>query len=203
MAERAKSKPRAAKGKIKGKAIATLPKKSKGAKGKPGVGHNSGLHAVSDEVIGRHLDTLKAKKKALQKIVDGYKDDLDQARGVYRSARKLAKKEGVNLKAFDIMADLESDDMGHVQVNYADVACYQKITDSPLLQLEMFSSMLAPEPAVDVALQGQQAGKEGVNRDANPHKPGGDDFQVWDENWMLGQGQIVAKMSKGDKAALN
>lgn len=202
MAERARAKKKtAAKGAVKGKAIAVLPKKTKGGKGKPGVGHNSGLHAVSDEVIGRHLDTLKAKKKALDKIVNDYKEDLDQARGVYRSARKLAKKEGVNLKGFDIMIELEGQDMGHVQVNYADVARYQKITDSPLLQLEMFAGMLTPEPAVDVALQGQQAGKEGANRDSNPHKPGGDDFQIWDENWMLGQKMIADKMGGGKGAS--
>ena len=194
MAERARAKKKTAKGKGKVPSrgtVAVLPKRTKG---KPGPGHNSGLHAVPDEVIGRHLDTLKAKKKALDKVVNDYKEDLDQARGVYRSARKLAKKEGVNLKAFDILSELESDDMGHVQVNYADVARYQKITDSPLLQLEMFSGMLAPEPKVDVALQGQEAGKEGVSPDANPHKPGSDEFQIWFENWQIGQGQIAERM---------
>lgn len=202
MAERARARKKVGKGKGKVPSrgtVATLPKK----KGKRGIGDNSGLHAVPDEVIGRHLDTLKAKKKALDKVVADYKEDLDQARGVYRSARKLAKKEGVNLKAFDIMSELESEDMGHVQVNYADVARYQKITDSPLLQLEMFAGMLAPEPKVDVALQGQQAGKEGANRDSNPHKPGSDDFQVWDENWMVGQGQIANKMAKSGGATIN
>lgn len=196
MAERARvsAKKKAAKGKVKGKPIATIPQATKGRKGKRGIGDNSGLHAVPDEVIERNLDALKAKKKALDKVVNDYKEDLDQARGVYRSARKLAKKEGVNLKAFDIMSDLESEDMGHVQVNYADVARYQKITDSPLLQLEMFAGMLTPEPKVDVALQGQQAGKEGVNRTSNPWKPGSDEFQCWDENWIVGQQQIAAGM---------
>lgn len=202
MAERArasKKKP-AAKGAVRGKPIATLPKKGKG---KRGIGDNSGLHAVPDEVIGRHLATLKTKSKALAKIVADYKEDLDQARGVLRSARKLAKKEGVNLKAFDIMSALESEDMGHVQVNYADVARYQKITDSPLLQLEMFAGMLAPEPAVDVALQGQRAGKEGVPSDSNPHTPGSDDWAIWSENHQIGVGQVVKAMSKDEKAALN
>lgn len=196
MAERAKAKPKAAKGKVKGKAIAVLPKKSRGAKGKPGPGHNSGMHAVSDEVIGRHLDTLKAKKKALDKVVNDYKDDLDQARGVYRSARKLAKKEGVNLKAFDIMSELESEDMGHVQVNYADVARYQKITDSPLLQLEMFQGMLAPEPAVDVALQGQNAGKGGEPADNNPYPANTDDHVIWRENHQLGVKQATEALTR-------
>lgn len=197
MAERARAKKKTGAGKVSSRGtVATLPKKGK----KAGVGHNSGIHAVPDEVIQRHLNTLKTKKKGLDKVVADYKEDLDTARGVYRSARKLAKKEGVNLKAFDIMVALEAEDMGHVQVNYADVARYQKITDSPLVQLEMFSSMLAPEPKVDVALQGQQAGKEGVDRDQNPHKPGSDDFVIWDENYQLGQNMLAEKLGRGKDA---
>ena len=196
MAERARAKKKTAKGKGKVPSrgtVAVLPKRTKG---KPGPGHNSGLHAVPDEVIGRHLDTLKAKKKALDKVVNDYKDDLDQARGVYRSARKLAKKEGVNLKACDIMSELESDDMGHVQVNYADVARYQKITDSPLLQLEMFQGMLAPEPAVDVALQGQNAGKGGEPADNNPYPANTDDHVIWRENHQLGVKQATEALTR-------
>ena len=34
---------------------------------------------MPDEVIERNLSTLKAKKKALDKVVADYKDDLDQA----------------------------------------------------------------------------------------------------------------------------
>ncbi len=191
MATRASGKKKsAAKGKVpsRGK-VATLPKQSKRKRG--GIGDNSGLHAVDDSIIERNLDALKAKKKALDKVVADYKEDLDQARGVYRSARKLAKKEGVNLKAFDIMHALESEDMGHVQVNYADVARYQKITDSPLLQLEMFSSMLAPEPTVDVALQGLNAGKGGEPASNNPFGPGTDEFMLWDKNHKLGVEQAV------------
>ena len=198
MAERAKSKPKgAAKGKVSSRGtVATLPKKGK----KAGVGHNSGLHAVPDETIRTNLMALKAKKKALDKVVADYKEDLDAARGVYRSARKLAKKEGVNLKGFDIMIALETEDMGHVQVNYADVARYQKLTDSPLLQLDMFSGMLQPEPKVDVALQGQQAGKEGVDRGDNPHKPGSDDYLIWEENWQIGQNTLAEKLGRGTEA---
>lgn len=196
MAERAKSKKTAAKGRVSSRGtVATLPKKGK----KAGMGHNSsGMHAVPDEVIKRHLETLKAKKKALDKVVADYREALDQARGVYRSARKVAQKEGVNLKGFDIMIALDGEDMGHVQVNYADVARYQKLTDSPLLQLDMFSGMLAPEPKVDVALQGQQAGKEGVDRSDNPHKPGSDDYLIWEENWQIGQNQNIAKLGRGN-----
>lgn len=199
MAERAKSKAKAAKGKVTSRGtVATLPKK-RGSKKAAGVGHNS-MHAVPDETIRTNLLALKAKKKAMDKVVADYKEDLDTARGVYRSARKLAKKEGVNLKGFDIMIALESDDLGHVQVNYADVARYQKLTDSPLCQLDMFSAMLTPEPKVDIALQGQQAGKEGVDRGDNPHTPGSDDFLIWEENWQIGQNVLAEGLGRGKDA---
>ena len=190
MAPRAKpqaKKKAAAKGKVTSRGtVATLPKKLKGKK--RGIGDNSGLHAVPDEVIARNLAAVKAKKKALDKVVADYKEDLDQARGVYRSARKLAKKEGVNLKAFDIMVSLEADDLGHVQVNYADVARYQELTDSPLLQLDMFKGMLAPPaPKVDANLQGQAAGRNAEPPENNPHKAGTEEFVSWAEGWAAGQ----------------
>jgi len=196
LANRAKprAKKKAAKGKITSRGtVATLPRKSKSKK--RGIGDNSGLHAVPDEVIERNLSMLKTKKKALDKVVADYKEDLDQARGVYRSARKLAKKEGVNLKAFDILMDLESDDMGHVQVNYADVARYQKLTDSPLLQLDMFSGMLAPEPKVDANLQGQAAGKNAEPESNNPFTPGSEDFVAWAEGYVTGQQMNMDKFA--------
>lgn len=201
MANRAKpktAKKKAAKGRVVSRGtVATLPKrKSK----KRGIGDSSDFHAVPDEVIERNLVAVKAKKKALDKIVADYKEDLDQARGVYRSARKLAKKEGVNLKAFDILVALESDDLGHVQVNYADVARYQQLTDSPLLQLDMFKGMLAPPAAkVDANLQGQHAGKNAEPAENNPFTAGSEDFQSWAEGWATGQQMNMDKFK--DKGA--
>jgi len=186
MAERARGRKKAGQGKVPSRGrVATLPKQSKK---KRGIGDNSGLHAVSDEVIERHLLTLKAKKKALDKIVADYKEDLDQARGVYRSARKLAKKEGVNLKGFDIMVGVEGQDMGHVQVDYADAGRYLRITDSPLAkQLNLFQNMEAPEPPINALLQGEQAGKNAEPAENNPHTPGSEYFQQWADGWAKGQ----------------
>lgn len=190
MANRAKApSAKARKGKVKGKAIATLPKGAKGKKGKaakPGIGHNSGVRAaITDEMIKSHEKALRA---GLKNIAIATKE-VNQERGVYRAARKLAKKEGYNLAAFDINWALEQEDLGKVQQNYADAARYQKVTDSALAQLSMFDSLLEPAPLVDVALQGLNAGKNAEPIENCPYAPGTENFVKWRDNWETGQQQ--------------
>ena len=188
MAERAKAKAKSGKGKVSSRGtVATLPKKG----GKPGKGHNSDMHAVPDEVILRHINTMKTKMKTMDKV----QEELDQARGVYRLARKLAKKEGVNLAAFDMVIRLEKQDHGAVLVDHADAGRYLRITESPLAtQMDLFQNLQAPAPVVDVALQGQKAGENGEPMTNNPHTPGSDDYTIWHENWTLGQTKIAEEM---------
>lgn len=186
MAERARSSKKkatkAAKGKVKSKgSVAVLPKQSKGKK-KPGIGHNSG-GGISDELIKQHE---KALRTGLTNIAELTKE-VNQARGVYRAARKRAKSERYNLAAFDINWKLEQEDLGKVQQNYADAARYQKVMDSPLAQISMFDSLLEPAPEVDVALQGLNAGKGGEPIDNCPWPPGSEKFMLWRDNWEKGQ----------------
>lgn len=187
MANRARGKKAApkggSKGRVKGKPIAALPKRAapKGRK-KPGIGHNGG-GGISDDVIRDHE---KALRKGLNNIAELTKE-VNQERGVYRAARKLAKKEGYNLAAFDINWKLEQEDLGKVQQNYADAARYQKVMDSPLAQISMFDSLLQPEAKVDVALQGFNAGKGAEPIENCPYKPGTDEFVLWRDQWELGQ----------------
>lgn len=169
--------------------------KAKGAKpkvkkGRRAIGDNSGkFHAVPDETIVRAIDTLRTKKRAMKKV----QEELDQLKGVYRSARKKAKSDGLNLDAFDLIEALENQDQGTVLVNHADAGRYLRLTESPLAtQMELFQNLEAPAPKVDVALQGQQAGKEGAPADANPHTPGSDDFVIWHDNHKIGVKQAEA-----------
>ncbi len=184
MAERAKGRAKAAKGKIPSRGrVATLPKQSKG---KRGIGDNSG-HTVPDEVIARHHDAMNSKWKGVERAKESY----DQAKGVYQSSRKAAKKEGVNLTAYDINRALEKQDLGIVQIDHADAARYQKIMGSPLVQLGLFDSVVVPPPAVDAFLQGEQAGKNAESTDNNPFQAGTDNFVKWSEGWAKGQKSVL------------
>lgn len=186
MASRAKGPNRKAtgKGKVRGKAIATLPKN---ASRKRRMGDNSGkAGGVSPEIKLRHTAKLKSELKK----VDDIRVDLNQQMGVYRAARKLAKKEGLNLSAFDINLKLEKMDMGQVHQDYADAAELLRLTDSPLAtQLSLFQNLLAPEPKVDVALQGLNAGKNAEPIDNCPYPAGSEDRILWLDNWEKGQEQ--------------
>src|SRR5882672_3307952 len=123
MAGRAKAPKRAAKGKVRGKAIATLPKGTR----KRRMGDNSKAGGVPEEIKLRHVKVLEKELRELNSL----QADVKQQNGIYRNARKLAKKEGLNLKAFDIKRELEALDMGQVHQDYADAAELLRITDSP------------------------------------------------------------------------
>lgn len=199
MASRAKPPAKkAAKGKTKMKgSVAALPKKAKAA-GKVPKGSNSGAAVISEEMIKRHDRDLR---RGLRAIAEAQKE-VNQERGVYRAARKLAKKEGFNLKAFDINWSLEQEDLGQVQQNYADAALYQKVTDSPLAQISMFDSLLPPEPEQEPpGVRGFKAGESGiVNRQDNPFKPGTDEYVDWETQWDAGQAALAKRSLSGSEA---
>lgn len=197
MAERAKAKKKTA---AKKKATPMKGDKASSAKGprRARKGDNSGaIHAVKDEVIERHLKSIKSKLKAMDPILE----ELNEARGVYRNARKLAKKEGVNLDAVDIILKLENLDQGKVLVDHADAGRYLAIMDSPLAtQLDLFQNLQAQMPEVDALLQGRQAGGNAEPAENNPFKPGTSEFQQWAQGWAEGQdenGQRFIDKAKG------
>lgn len=163
--------------------------------GKVPKGSNSGAPVISEEMIKRHDKALRTGLKNIAEKVA----EVNQERGIYRAARKLAKKEGFNLEAFDINWKLEQEDLGRIQQNYADAALYQKVTNSPLVQISMFDSLLPPEPEQEPpGVRGFKAGESGlVDRTANPFKPGSDDYQEWDTKWGEGQAAL-AKRSLGE-----
>lgn len=194
MAERAKPKKKsAAKGKVSSRGtVATLPKKAK----KAGVGHNSGK--IPDEVYQRHLAKIDTTDKAMQKAKEVY----DQAKGVHQSAYKLAKQDGCDVDAIRLARRLDRQDHGVTQVTYANVSRVLNLMKSPLGsdQMDLFGSIQEVAPKVDIALQGQQAGKEGADRGDNPYEPGSAEFAIYDENWLLGQAQIAKTLGRGNDA---
>lgn len=197
MAERVKGNKKKAAAKktpMKGDKAAKNPRAKKGDNSKA-------FHAVPDEVIARHLKAIKSKLKAMEPILE----ELNEARGVYRNARKLAKKEGVNLDSLDIILRLENIDQGKVLVDHADAGRYLRILESPLAtQLELFQNLQVVAPEVDARLQGRQAGGNAEPAENNPFTPGTEQFQHWAEGWAEGQNDNAEsfKAAQGS-AALN
>jgi hypothetical protein len=181
MASRARAKN--TKGKVKGKAIAILPKKAKrkrpGDNGAPGP-----ALGLSDEMKERWMKDLR---KGLDKIAE-LSEETRQARSVYSQDRKRAKKDGFSLAGFDILERERKRDLGHVHQDYADAADLVRIDGGPLLeQLSLFQNMLPPEEKIDPVLQAFNAGKAGENPDNNPFNPGTAEFESWKENYERGQ----------------
>lgn len=190
-----KTKTKAAKGKVKGAAIATLPKAARGKKG-----HNSQMAGLSDAEV-------KVELGKLDRLYSNWEKDADVAKqtlGVYRSALKAAKKNGIDTDAYVGARDKNRADHGKVITQAANEGRYLRVMNSPLAtQMMLFQNLEEPAPAVDVALQGQMAGKGGEPESNNPYVPGSDDFAIWDENHKLGVAQVKKEMTPGNKAALN
>lgn len=197
MANRAKAKSKkTTTGKVKSRGrVATLPKQ-KGRK--VGIGHN-GAPKADEATVKHHHAALRRDLKAIADVVE----EMDQAKGVYRSTRKAAKKAGINLAAFDFNTKLESDDQGKIHKDIADAVRYQKITGSKLVQLQLFNPDLEGPvaPEVDAKLQGFNAGKGGEPGDNNPHTPGTPEFVLFAEGWVEGQAALGAGIKPSSRAA--
>lgn len=192
MAQRASGKNRNKKNppgkKLKGNVV-TLKTKPRGGKAKAGRrGHNSenaGLSDAEAKIELTKLDRLYA---------DWEKDNevASQSKGVYRSALKAAKKNGIDTDAYVGAREKNRADHGKVITQAANEGRYLRIMNSPLAtQMNLFQNLETPAPAVDVALQGQMAGKNAEPESNNPYNPGTDDYMIWAENHKIGIGQAA------------
>ncbi len=165
-------------------------KAAKSAKAK--AGHNSG--EVPDEVYDRHLEVINVREIEMEKA----KAEYDQKRGEFRAAFKAAKDDGCNLTAIrDARAAHRSDHNTTLQ-NIHDTGRVLRIMKSPLhTQFSLFSDVQPPK-ITNPVLAGQAAGKRGDDRTSNPHTPGSDDFQLWDDAWFAEQSKIAQKMGGGE-----
>lgn len=184
MATRSKAKSKnARKGKIRSRGkVADLPKQSK--RRAAGKGHNSGAASTVDDVtIEKHHNLMNAARRKLKEA----QDEVAQLRGVYSAARKVAKKAGINLNAYDINKKLEEEDQGQVQKDYADAHHYQAVTNSPLQQLNLFASVLPPVETVDPKKAGFASGKNGEPITNCPYNAGTEEFVAYRDGWDEGQ----------------
>lgn len=158
-------------------------------------GDNSGDHSVPDEIYERHIAKIDTTAKAMEKA----KEAFDQAKGVHQSAYKAAKGDGCDIDAIRLARKLDKQDAGVTQITYANVSRVLNLMGSPLGsdQLDLFGAIAGPAVVakVDPMAQGLRAGRDGENRSNNPFSPGSDDFKTWDDYWITGQSEIVAKMA--------
>jgi len=174
--------------------VATLPKsalkaKGKGKKARRALGDNGGPGLTDAQI--------KAELNRLNRLYSDWEKDRDvakQSNGVYRSAIKAAKKIGIDTDAYIGARDKDRADHGKIIVQAANEGRYLRIMDSPLAtQMDLFQNLNPEEapPTLDVALQGQMAGKNAEPESNNPYLPGTDDFQIWLENHKIGIGQAA------------
>lgn len=165
--------------------VAMLPRKASGNK------HN-GPPGLTDDAI---RDWQTKLDRSYKKVTDA-QDEGRSANGVYRSMLKEAAKQGLDKQAYIDARALDREDHGHVQVRFANVGRYLRVRESNLAtQLSLFQDIEMPE--VDgtdeaAAVKGLKAGRSGlVNQDANPYRPGSEDFQAWSNNWSQGQKELA------------
>jgi hypothetical protein len=114
---------------------------------------------------------------------------------------KLAKDDGVNIDALRWAHTLSKEDSAEVLQRVHDTGRILKRMNVPLgTQFSLFSDVEAPK-LVNPVLAGQAAGKAGGPRTDNPHPPGSDDFQLWDDMWLAEQTKIAQAMGPEGGAA--
>lgn len=173
MAERAKSKKKA-----KAKTA------TKGLKGKPGVGHNSG--GVSPALVKTHHEKLDGIEDRLAKTKTAY----DKVKGEHRAAYAVVKQDGIDVDALKLARQLHKEDHGIVVTTYAKVGDYLAAIKSELAtQMDLFQS-LEIQPPKDAAMAGVHAFKNKEPRSNNPYKQGTEEYVSFDNAWMAEGGKV-------------
>lgn len=193
MANRAKAKSAKARGgKVKGKAIAKLPRQSKAKANGKRAGDNGGPGLTNDQE--------KAEMGRLDRLYADWQKDLKTAKqsmGEYRSAMKAAKKIGLDTEAYVDARDTDKLDHGAVITKAANVGRYLRVRGSNLVELGLFQNLEAPtidtEPP---ATKGLKAGRGGFSRTSNPYTPGSEEYATYDTNWLKGQTEIATRMGE-------
>jgi ribosome modulation factor len=138
---------------------------------------------VSESLVLLHLSKIVA--------AEGKKDT---AVANLRSARKLAKSDGVDLKTLDAVRHLASLDEHEITAKFNSITQYSKYLSVPLYQnFELFDSPDAAEEAVNerAFLKGIKAGKMGQGAETNPYDQTSVAGQEWSRGWNEGQAILM------------
>lgn len=174
-------------------AIETLSNAAKKANAK--AGKNVG--EASDETVGMHVNLIKAAEIEWRML----RDQASQAQGVLRNRYKVAKGDGVDVDSLKLAFRISERSTGEVIAEQRNLGRYLKIMGSPLgFQWSLFDNEDADGAKLDATAQGEQAGRDGTDRDANPYTPGKPDWFAWNNGWQTGQDALIAKLGRGNGA---
>jgi hypothetical protein len=160
------------------------------------AGHNSG--EVPDETIARHVDLIKASEIEWREA----RDKAAELQGVLRNRYKVAKGDGVDIDSLKLAFRIAERASGEVIEEQRNVGRYLKIMGSPLgHQWSLFDEPDADGAKPDATARGEQAGREGADRDSNPYSPGSADWFAFNNGWQAGQDTIAATLGRGNGEA--
>jgi hypothetical protein len=152
-----------------------------------GSGPNAG--EPSDEIIDRHLKDIRAAKAKHEKAKGAARD----AGKVVTQYLKIAQGDGLDKAAITRMLADENRPVGEVVAERRAITRYERVAGKPLGSQW---DLLDGDKAIDIEAfaRGEQAGREGAPRDANPHIPGSEDYQRWLAGHQNGEAIAVREM---------
>lgn len=165
--------------------------KKRGTKGK-NVGE------ASDETVGMHVNLIKAAEIEWREL----RDKASQAQGVLRNRYKVAKGDGVDVDSLKLAFRIAERSSGEVISEQRNVGRYLRIMGAPVgTQWNLFEDTQDEGvQKLDATAAGEQAGREGADRDSNPHTPGSELWFQWNNGWNTGQDSIAQTLGRGNGA---
>lgn len=153
---------------------------------------------ISDEAAGRHILLIEAAETEWQEA----RDKAAELQGVYRNRLKVAKGDGMDVDALKLAFRIKRRQTGEVISEQRSVGRYLQLMGSPLgHQWSLFDQPDADGAKLDATAQGEQAGREGVDRDSNPYTPGTPDWFSYNNGWQTGQDSIAQTLGRGNSEA--
>ena len=152
---------------------------------------------ASDETVGMHVNLIKAAEIEWREL----RDKASQAQGVLRQRYKVAKGDGVDVDSLKLAFRFAERATGEVISEQRNVGRYLKIMGSPLgTQWSLFDEPDADGAKLDATAQGEQAGREGADRESNPYTPGTPNWFAYNNGWQNGQDAIAQTLGRGNGA---
>lgn len=175
-------------------AVEVLSRNAKKANAK--AGHNSG--EVPDETVANHVNLIKAAEIEWREA----RDKAAELQGVLRNRYKVAKGDGVDIDSLKLAFRIAERASGEVISEQRNLGRYLRIMGSPLgHQWSLFEEPDADGATLDATARGEQAGREGADRDSNPYTPGSPDWFAFNNAWQTGQDAIAATLGRGNGEA--
>lgn len=150
---------------------------------------------ASDQTLDMHINLIKAAEIEWREL----RDKASQAQGVLRNRYKVAKGDGVDVDSLKLAFRIAERSTGEVISEQRNVGRYLKIMGSPLgTQWSLFDQEDEEGVTLDATAKGEQAGREGADRESNPYTPGKPDWFAWNNGWQTGQDAIAATLGRGN-----